>query len=70
MSAKERFDAALAAWSDAQEPEYEIDPAADALRVTLTGDTYSWVELPDHVRDYWREEAARVRAAEARQEKP
>jgi hypothetical protein len=42
----------------ADEPEYDIDPKADALRIAQTGDLYSWLELPEHVRDYWRELAS------------
>jgi hypothetical protein len=57
MTAQERFEAALAALAASASPEYDIDIEADALRIKRTGDTYSWAELPEHVRDYWRETA-------------
>lgn len=57
MTAQERFDRALVAMAsagDEPEPEYEIDPKADKLRIAADGDLYSWAELPEHVRDHWR----------------
>lgn len=66
MSVQERFDAALEAMAAADDPEYDIDPLADFIRIGRDGDTYSWGELPEHVRDYWREIAADAqREAEA-----
>lgn len=59
MTAQDRFDRAVDAMATADEPEYDIDPKADAMRVARDGDTYSWADLPEHVRDYWREEASR-----------
>lgn len=64
MTAQDRFGRALDALAEAEaaDPngyEYEIDSEADALRVRATGDTYSWAEIPEHVRDHWREEASR-----------
>lgn len=60
--AQERFDEALvnmAVAEDATPYEYDIDAKADAVRIARDGDTYSWSELPEHVRDYWRGEADR-----------
>lgn len=64
MTAQDRFDKALMALSETDPCreagyEYDVDEVADSLRVARDGDSYSWVELPEHVRDYWREEASR-----------
>jgi hypothetical protein len=63
MGAQSRFDRSLDALRTSVEPEYDIDPEADALRLARYGpDHYSWLELPEHVRDYWREEVAKNKA--------
>ncbi len=62
LRAQERFDKAVDAMdtlADSTPYEYDIDAKADKMRVARDGDTYSWHELPEHVRDYWREEASR-----------
>lgn len=69
MSAQDRFDrarGAMAAAEDATPYEYDIDATADRMRIARDGDTYSWSELPEHVRDYWRDEAGNDRGGARR----